>query len=164
VVAAGLEQRELAALEVKNNGKPKREAEFDIDDASNCFEFYAGLATKIHGETMQVPSNSFSYVLREPIGVCAQIIPWNYPFLMSAWKLAPALAAGNCCILKPSELTPLTALRLAELIHEAGFPKGVVNIITGDGATCGGCLSGHGRKTDPLEFHPDTALCSSCAD
>lgn len=133
----------LADLEVKDNGKPLREAQFDIDDAANCFEFYAGLATKIHGETMSVPANSFSYVVREPIGVCAQIIPWNYPFLMAAWKLAPALAAGNCVILKPSELTPLTALELAKLIREVGFPEGVVNIVTGDGPVCGQALVHH---------------------
>jgi len=141
----------LAELEVKNNGKPLREAQYDVDDASNCFEFYAGLATKIHGETMQVPANSFSYVLREPIGVCGQIIPWNYPLLMSAWKLAPALAAGNCVILKPSELTPLTALALAEIIHEVGFPAGVVNIVTGDGATAGNALVNH-TDIDKIAF------------
>lgn len=142
---------ELVVIEVRNNGKPKREAEFDIEDAANCFEFYAGLATKIHGETMQVPANSFSYVLREPIGVCVQIIPWNYPLLMAAWKLAPALAAGNCCVLKPSELTPLSALRLAELINETGFPEGVVNIITGDGAVCGSALINH-PSIDKIAF------------
>lgn len=134
---------ELVKLEVENNGKPKREADFDLSDCANCFEFYGGLATKLHGETMQVPANSFSYVLREPIGVCAQIIPWNYPLLMCAWKLAPALAAGNCVILKPSELTPITALELAKLIDQVGFPPGVVNIISGDGATAGNALTLH---------------------
>jgi betaine-aldehyde dehydrogenase len=109
--------KELAELETRNCGKPLAEAEFDVADAANCFEFYGGLATKIHGETMQVPANCMSYVVREPIGVCGQIIPWNYPLLMAAWKLAPALAAGNTVILKPSELTPLTALHLARLIH-----------------------------------------------
>ena len=84
----------LAELEVRNCGKPLAEAEFDVADAANCFEFYGGLATKIHGETMQVPANSMSFVVREPVGVCGQIIPWNYPLLMAAWKLAPALAAG----------------------------------------------------------------------
>src|SRR6267142_4025549 len=127
----------LARLEVQNCGKPLAEAEFDIADAANCFEFFGGLATKIHGETMQVPANSLSFVVREPIGVCGQIIPWNYPLLMSAWKLAPALAAGNACILKPSEMTPLTALELAEIFHQAGFPPGVVNIVTGPGAGVG---------------------------
>jgi betaine-aldehyde dehydrogenase len=134
---------EFVDLEVKDNGKPRREAEFDVDDAANCFEFYAGLATKIHGETMTVPANSFSYVVREPIGVCAQIVPWNYPLLMAVWKFAPALAAGNCVILKPSEFTPLNVLRLAEVFKEAGFPDGVVNIVTGEGATVGNALIAH---------------------
>ena len=102
----------LAALEVRSSGKPLAEARFDVADAAGCFEFHGGLATKIHGETMSVPAGSVSYVVREPIGVCAQIIPWNYPLLMAAWKLAPALAAGNTCVLKPSELTPITALEL----------------------------------------------------
>jgi betaine-aldehyde dehydrogenase len=135
--------QELVDLEIQDNGKPRREAEFDVDDAANCFEFYAGLATKIHGETMTVPSNSFSYVLREPIGVCAQIIPWNYPLLMACWKFAPALAAGNCVVLKPSEFTPLNALRLAQIFHDAGFPPGVVNVVTGDGAVAGQALISH---------------------
>src|SRR5437868_6412561 len=129
--------KKLAELEVRNCGKPLAEAEFDIADAANCFEFYGGLATKIHGETMAVPANSMSYVLREPIGVCGQIIPWNYPFLMAAWKLGPALAAGNTCVLKPSELTPLTAIELGKLISGLGFPPGVVNIVTGPGAGLG---------------------------
>jgi len=100
---------------------------------------------------MQVPANSFSYVLREPVGVCAQIIPWNYPLLMSAWKLAPALAAGNTCILKPSELTPLTALELAKIIHSAQLPPGVVNVITGTGADAGEPLAASPR-VDKVAF------------
>lgn len=131
------EAKRLAELEVKNCGKPLAEAEYDVNDAANCFEFYGGLATKIHGETVSVPANSMSFVVREPLGVCGQIIPWNFPLLMSAWKLAPALAAGCTVILKPSELTPLTALELAGLIHKAGLPPGVVNIVTGPGAGAG---------------------------
>lgn len=127
----------LAELETRNCGKPVAEAEYDVADAANCFEFYAGLATKIHGETMSVPANSFSYVVREPLGVCGQIIPWNFPLLMAAWKLAPALAAGNTVILKPSELTPMTALELFKLIDQCGFPAGVVNLITGPGVGAG---------------------------
>jgi betaine-aldehyde dehydrogenase len=127
----------LAELEVRNMGKPLAEAEFDVADAANCFEFYGGLATKIHGETMSVPANSLSFVLREPVGVCGQIIPWNYPLLMAAWKIAPALAAGCTVVLKPSEMTPLTALKLARLMDEAGVPAGVVNIVTGPGAGAG---------------------------
>ena len=138
-IADGIRARatELAQLETRNMGKPLAEAEFDVADAANCFEFYGGLATKIHGETMAVPANSVSMVWREPVGVCGQIIPWNYPLLMAAWKLAPALAAGCTVILKPSELTPLTALELGKIIKEAGLPEGVVNILTGPGAGCG---------------------------
>lgn len=147
---------ELVQLEVQNNGKPLREAEFDIDDAASCFEFYAGLATKIHGETMSVPGNSFSYVSREPIGVCAQIIPWNFPFLMLAWKIGPAIATGNTLILKPSEITPLTALRFAELLAEVAIPNGVINIITGDGAVAGNALVSH-PKIDKIAFTGGTA-------
>ncbi len=128
---------ELANLETWNNGKPLRESRYDVTDAANCFRYYAGFATKPHGATVDVPAPSQTLIVREPIGVCAQIIPWNYPLLMSAWKLAPALAAGNTCILKPSELTPLTALRLATLIEKVGFPKGTVNVIVGDGQTVG---------------------------
>lgn len=135
----------LAKLEVQNCGKPLAEAEFDIADAANCFEFFGGLATKIHGETMQVPANSLSFVVREPIGVCGQIIPWNYPLLMAAWKLAPALAAGNVCILKPSEMTPLTALELAEIFRRIELPAGVVNIVTGPGAGVGEEIASNSR-------------------
>ncbi len=133
----------LAELEVQNCGKPLAEAQFDIQDAANCFEFYGGLATKIHGETMSVPAESLSFVLREPIGVCGQIIPWNFPILMAAWKLAPALAAGNTCVLKPSELTPLTALELARILQEEGIPDGVVNVVTGSGPDCGEFIAAH---------------------
>jgi betaine-aldehyde dehydrogenase len=138
-VAEGIrgQAKKLAELEVTNCGKPLAEAEFDIADAANCFEFYGGLATKIHGETMQVPANSLSFVVREAIGVCGQIIPWNYPLLMAAWKLAPALAAGNTCILKPSEMTPLTALELAGIFQQIELPPGVANIVTGPGAGVG---------------------------
>ena len=132
-----LNVKKLAELETRNCGKPLAEAEYDVSDAASCFEFYAGLATKIHGETMSVPANSFSYVVREPIGVCGQIIPWNYPLLMAAWKLAPALAAGNTVILKPSELTPMTAIELFKLIDQCEFPAGVVNLITGPGVGAG---------------------------
>lgn len=128
---------ELAQLETLNGGKPLREAKYDMADAANCFRYYAGLITKPTGQTMNVPAPSVTMVVREPIGVCGQIIPWNYPLLMAAWKLAPALAAGNTCILKPSELTPLTAVRLAELLRDLALPDGVVNVILGDGPTAG---------------------------
>ncbi|MBI3289100.1 MAG: aldehyde dehydrogenase family protein [Elusimicrobia bacterium] len=141
----------LAELEVRNMGKPLAEAEYDVADAANCFEFYGGLATKIHGETMSVPANSMSFVVREPVGVCGQIIPWNYPLLMAAWKLAPALAAGCTVVLKPSELTPLTALELARLIVDAGLPPGVVNIVTGPGAGVGEEIA-ENPKVDKVAF------------
>lgn len=129
---------ELAKLETLNMGKPIRESRADISDAADCFEFYGGLADKINGDIVPTPdSDIFGMVLREPVGVVGQIIPWNYPLLMAAWKLAPALATGNCCILKPAEITPLSALELANMIQEVGFPDGVVNIINGLGPVAG---------------------------
>ncbi|MGC8492187.1 MAG: aldehyde dehydrogenase family protein [Syntrophobacteraceae bacterium] len=132
---------ELAAMETLSCGKPLREAEYDVADAAGCFRYYAGLATKPGGQTFEVPAPSQSFVVREPVGVCAQIVPWNFPFLMCAWKLGPALAAGNVSVLKPATLTPLTALRLATLIEKTGFPKGVVNILTGPGTELGQYLA-----------------------
>ena len=132
---------ELAQLETLSCGKPLREAEYDVADTANCFRYYAGLATKPHGQSYDVPAPSVSFTVREPIGVCGQIVPWNYPLLMSAWKLAPALAAGNVCILKPSEYTPLSALRLAKLAHEAGVPEGVLSVVPGAGPVVGAALS-----------------------
>ncbi len=128
---------ELKRIDTLNNGKPLRETEYDVADAANCFRFYAGLATKPHGQTFDVPAPSQTFTVREPIGVCGQIIPWNYPLLMGAWKLAPALAAGNTCVIKPSELTPLSLLRLATLFEELEFPQGVVNVVLGAGAEVG---------------------------
>src|SRR3954454_5824299 len=135
----------LAQLESRNGGKPIVEAEFDIADVATCFEYYGGLATKITGHVNPVPDNAMSLTLKEPIGVAGQIIPWNYPLLMAAWKLAPALAAGWACVLKPAEQTPITALEMANWLSEVGLPPGVVNIITGFGETCGA----------PLVQHPD---------
>jgi betaine-aldehyde dehydrogenase len=132
---------DLAALETLNCGKPLREAEYDVADAANCFRYYAGLATKPHGQTFDVPAPSQSFTVREPIGVCGQIVPWNYPLLMTVWKLAPALAAGNVCILKPSELTPLSALWLAKMIAAAGFPEGVLSVLPGAGPVAGAALA-----------------------
>ena len=133
----------LAELESRNSGKPIVEAEFDIADAATCFEYYGGLATKISGTVNPVPDNALSLTLKEPVGVAGQIIPWNFPLLMAAWKLAPALAAGCCCVLKPAEQTPLTALKLAGWLTECGVPPGVVNIITGYGETSGARLVTH---------------------
>src|SRR6266404_5327898 len=135
----------LAELECRNSGKPIVEAEYDINDVATCFEYYGGLATKVVGYVNPVPDNAMSLSLKEPMGVAGQIIPWNYPLMMAAWKLAPALAAGCTCVLKPAEQTPLTALELAKWFDEVGLPKGVVNVITGFGETCGA----------PLVEHPD---------
>lgn len=128
---------ELATLETLNNGKPLRESEYDMADAANCFRYYGGLATKPHGQAFDVPAPSQTFVVREPVGVCGQIIPWNFPLLMASWKLGPALAAGNVSILKPSEVTPLSALRLATLMEGVGFPRGVVNFLLGAGPVVG---------------------------
>ena len=133
----------LAELECRNTGKPIVEAEFDINDVATCFEYYGGLATKILGYVNPVPDNAVSLTLKEPIGVAGQIIPWNYPLLMAAWKLAPALAAGCTCVLKPAEQTPLTALEMANWFPEVGLPPGVVNMITGFGESCGAPLVKH---------------------
>jgi betaine-aldehyde dehydrogenase len=141
----------LARMETLSCGKPIRETEYDIVDTANCFRYFGGLATKPHGETFEVPAPSQTFVVREPIGVCGQIIPWNYPLLMAAWKLAPALAAGNVCILKPSELTPLTALWLAKAIEETGFPAGVLSVLTGAGPAVGAPLA-ESHAVDKIAF------------
>jgi betaine-aldehyde dehydrogenase len=139
-IATGIRTRraELAQWETRNNGKPLPEAEWDIDDAAGCFDYYADLAEQLDAQQNQpitVPHPDFqSIVRREPVGVVGQIIPWNYPLLMAAWKVAPALAAGCTTLLKPSELTPLTALILAEIAQESGLPPGVLNVLTGDGS------------------------------
>src|SRR6202158_6322116 len=133
----------LAELECRNTGKPIVEAEYDINDVATCFEYYGGLATKILGYVNPVPDNAVSLTMTEPIGVAGQIIPWNYPLLMAAWKLAPALAAGCTCILKPAEQTPLTALEFANWFEEVGLPPGVVNIINGFGETAGAPIVQH---------------------
>src|SRR5271154_2315340 len=135
----------LAELECRNTGKPIVEAEFDINDAATCFEYYGGLATKVVGYVNPVPDNAMSLSLKEPVGVAGQIIPWNYPLLMAAWKLAPAIAAGCTCVLKPAEQTPLTALEFAKYFSDCGLPPGVVNVVTGFGESCGA----------PLVQHPD---------
>ena len=147
----------LAELESRNSGKPIVEAEFDIADAATCFEYYGGLATKISGTVNPVPDNALSLSLKEPVGVAGQIIPWNYPLLMSAWKLAPALAAGCTCVLKPAEQTPLTALKLAAWLGECGVPPGVVNIVTGLGETVGAHIVSH-PQVDKIAFTGSAAV------
>jgi betaine-aldehyde dehydrogenase len=141
----------LAELECRNTGKPIVEAEYDIADVATCFEYYGGLATKILGYVNPVPDNALSLTMKEPVGVAGQIIPWNYPLLMAAWKLAPAVAAGCTCVLKPAEQTPLTALEMANWFEEVGLPPGVVNIVTGLGETAGAPLVSH-ADVDKVAF------------
>jgi aldehyde dehydrogenase (NAD+) len=148
---------ELAELESLDNGKPLAHAGGDIAAAVNHLRYYAGWPTKIEGETIPVSARDvLCYTLREPVGVCAQIVPWNYPLVMAIWKVAPALAAGCPLILKPAEQTPLTALRLGELALEAGFGEGVVNVLTGDGQT-GAALVDH-PGVDKVAFTGSTAV------
>ena len=147
----------LAELESRNSGKPIVEAEFDIADVATCFEYYGGLANKVMGHVNPVPANALSFTLREPVGVAGQIIPWNFPLLMAAWKLAPALAAGCTCVLKPAEQTPLTALEFANWFEEVGLPPGVVNIVNGFGETCGAALVAH-PGVDKIAFTGSAAV------
>ncbi len=150
--------QELAALETADNGKPIRESSYvDLPQVVENFEYFAGYATKIDGETISVPGQMFNYTLREPIGVCGQIIPWNFPLLMAAWKLAPALAAGNTIVLKPAEQTPVTAMELGKLFQEAGFPDGVLNIVPGYGETAGAALASH-PGIDKIAFTGSTEV------
>jgi aldehyde dehydrogenase (NAD+) len=149
---------ELATLETLDNGKPLNETtNVDLPFIVDTFEYYAGWADKIHGETIPVRGPYLNYTLREPMGVVGQIIPWNFPLLMAAWKLGPALACGNTVVLKPAEQTPLTALRLAALIEEAGFPPGVVNILPGYGETAGAALVRH-PGVDKIAFTGSTEV------
>ena len=155
---------ELAQLESLDNGKPFAVARAaDVPLAADLFHYMAGWATKIEGNpiSISVPympgANFHSYTLREPVGVVGQIIPWNFPLLMAAWKLGPALAAGNCVVLKPAEQTPLSALRLAELIAEAGVPDGVVNVVSGFGETAGAALAAH-QDVDKVAFTGSTEV------
>ncbi|KAF7535169.1 hypothetical protein G7054_g5604 [Neopestalotiopsis clavispora] len=150
-------KEDIATLESWDNGKPYDIAlMLDLPATVACFRYYAGWADKIFGQTIPTTSAKFAYTLRQPIGVCGQIIPWNYPILMAAWKLGPALATGNCVVLKPAEQTPLSALYLADLIVQAGFPPGVVNIINGYGSDVGAALAGH-VGVDKIAFTGSTA-------
>ncbi|MBI3751147.1 MAG: aldehyde dehydrogenase [Chloroflexi bacterium] len=134
---------ELAQLESRNTGKPITSARGEIIGASLVFDYYAGAANKVFGQTIPVSKPGLDLTLREPIGVCGLIVPWNFPLLMASWKLGPALAAGNTVILKPASLSPMTAIRVAELALEAGFPPGVFNVVTGPGGSAGAALAGH---------------------
>jgi acyl-CoA reductase-like NAD-dependent aldehyde dehydrogenase len=133
----------LAELEVLDCGKPIGEAREDIEESAFMFEYYGGWATKIHGDIPPVGPDAMSLVVKEPVGVAAAIVPWNYPFMMASQKVAPALAAGCTVVLKPAEQTPLTALELARILEEAGLPKGVLNVVTGFGPSAGAPLVTH---------------------
>jgi aldehyde dehydrogenase (NAD+) len=148
---------EIARLETLHNGKPIFESrQIEVPAAAECFQYYAGWADKIHGETIPVKGNYLTYTLREPVGVVAAIVPWNFPLLLTAWKVAPALAAGNTVIVKPASQTPLTALALADIATEVGLPPGVLNIVTGPGASVGQMLVEH-SGIDKIAFTGDTA-------
>jgi aldehyde dehydrogenase (NAD+) len=143
---------ELAALESLDNGKPYRESlKADLPLTIKCYRYYAGWADKVHGKTIPVDGPFFCYTRHEPVGVVGQIIPWNFPLLMQAWKWGPALATGCTIVLKPAEQTPLTALRVAALAQEAGFPDGVINVVPGYGPTAGAALTSH-MDVDKVAF------------
>ncbi|MED4650595.1 aldehyde dehydrogenase family protein [Bacillus pseudomycoides] len=143
--------KELARLETMDNGKTYREAEGDIGDAAACFRYYAGLITKPDGQTYHVADPMQAMVVREPVGVCGLIVPWNYPLLMSVWKIAPALAAGNTIVFKPSEVTPITAIKLFEIMEKVELPKGVANMVMGAGPIVGNEIAAS-NKVDMISF------------
>lgn len=148
----------LASLETLDNGKPYAYAyAADVKETINTLKYYAGYADKNYGKVLPAAGNYFSYTRHEPVGVCGQIIPWNFPLLMFAWKIAPALATGNTVVIKPAEQTPLTALYMGNLIKEAGFPPGVVNIIPGYGPTAGAAIANH-NNVDKVAFTGSTEI------
>ena len=148
---------EIARLETLHNGKPISESRhIEIPAAAECFEYYGGWSDKLMGETIPVKGNHLTYTLREPIGVVAAIVPWNFPLLLAAWKVAPALACGNTVILKPASQTPLTALALGEIAVEIGLPPGVLNVLTGPGASLGQAIVEH-PGIDKIAFTGDTS-------
>ncbi|MCA9417427.1 MAG: aldehyde dehydrogenase family protein, partial [Candidatus Omnitrophica bacterium] len=150
--------KELATLDTLDNGKPIFEtSNVDLPLVIDCMDYYSGWADKIEGDTIPVSGDFLNYTLKEPVGVCGQIIPWNFPMLMAAWKLGPALATGCTVVLKPAEQTPLSALRLGELICEAGFPPGVVNILPGFGETAGHAIAAH-MDVDKVAFTGSTEV------
>ena len=148
---------ELSQLESIDSGKPIKLASGEIWAAGEAFRYYSGWPTKVFGETNPTDDKMFVYTLREPVGVCGGIIPWNFPLIMAAWKIAPALAFGNTAVLKPAEQTPLTALRLGELALEAGVPEGVVNVVSGFGEEAGVALAGH-PDVDKIAFTGSTEV------
>jgi len=149
---------EIARLETLDNGKPIFESrQIDVPMAANCFHYFAGWTTKLAGETLPVSPSFFTFTLREPLGVVGAIIPWNFPMIMVGWKAAPALAAGNCVVLKPAEITPLTAIRIGELALEAGLPPGVLNVLPGKGAIVGEAIVKH-AGVDKISFTGSTEV------
>jgi aldehyde dehydrogenase (NAD+) len=148
---------ELARLETLDNGKPINDSVGDIESVIACYRYYAGWADKVQGKTIPINGPYFCYTRHEPVGVVGQIIPWNFPLLMQAWKLAPALATGNTVVMKTAEQTPLSALRVGELIVEAGFPAGVVNILSGYGPTAGAAIAYH-HDIDKVAFTGSTEV------
>jgi betaine-aldehyde dehydrogenase len=159
--------QEFAETDTRNNGKPLRESSYDVSDAVNQFRYYAGLCTKPQGQTYDVPDDIQAMVVREPIGVVGAITCWNYPLVMNAQKVAPALAAGNTLVLKPADLTPLTAIMLFECLEQAGLPKGVANLVTGPGSVVGDEISKH-EWVDKVAFTGGTetgiAIMKNAAD
>jgi aldehyde dehydrogenase (NAD+) len=148
---------EIARLETLHNGKPIMESrQIEIPAAAECFEYYGGWSDKVMGETVPVKGNYLNYTLREPLGVCAAIVPWNFPLLIAVWKIAPALATGNTIIVKPASQTPLTALALGEIAIEVGLPPGVLNVLTGPGAKLGQAIVEH-PGIDKIAFTGDTS-------
>ncbi len=161
-VAALMRERseDLAVLEARNAGKPIGDARWEVNAAADVFEYYAGAANKIFGETIPVQDSGIDMVLREPVGVCALIVPWNFPLLITTWKTAPALACGNSVIIKPASLTPLTALKLGEILVEAGVPAGCVSVLPGPGRIIGDALVGDPR-VDKIGFTGETSTGAS---
>ena len=148
---------EIALLETLHNGKPIFESrQIEVPAAAECFQYFAGWADKLHGETIPVKGSFLVYTLREPVGVVAAIVPWNFPLLLTSWKVAPALACGNTVIIKPASQTPLTALALAEIAQEAGIPAGVINVVTGPGSKVGQMIVEH-PGVDKIAFTGDTS-------
>ena len=140
---------ELARLESLDTGHPLRDSRsLDVPRTAACFRYFGGMADKFQGDVVPVEAGFLNYLLREPVGVVGQIVPWNFPLMFTSWKMAPALAAGNCIVMKPAEITPLSSLRIAELMSEAGMPDGVVNIVPGLGSVAGQYIAEHPRHRE----------------
>ena len=147
----------IAKLDTVDNGKTFNDAKGDVDQSISTLEYFAGWADKVHGDTIPADGNVMTYTRKEPVGVVGQIIPWNYPVAMLAWKWAPALAAGCTIVLKPAEATPLSSLYMAQLTREAGFPPGVINVVPGYGHTAGAAVAGH-MDIDKVAFTGSTLV------